>query len=893
MASALVPLPLNKSLHERHLIHEESKSDDEYSIEYYDDYETVDETQNNNDVDQQSKGYLYNKSMSSVSVETVEDDDDDEYTYVEEILEVVVEGNEDNNPTPAPLSSPDFHARNSNNTSSRGMPRQETPPTKVPSSPVTTKGSPTAPKHRLKDPPPLMTSFESSSPVATKVTPTAPRYGLKDPPLGMTPSKQRAKAANSAGLSELSKQLRILQAKNESQHVDINRLERQLRIMADLQGISVGDLRKALEDACASEAFGELQNRVSKLKYELEAATLAKKKEIRQDAAAPHIANLELRVGELEEVEEKQMMEIRDLYDGLRREKARSTQFQAENEKLQLALQDAIKRVESETARGAQAEQNFKKQIQDMRDLQSKILHEEAGRSRGKSSRGVEIEQAKVSAGKRFGTVSPEMAADYERMVQLLQKKDEELLQLQAKLHTNEIRQAEKLKDAEDRSRQTQMGIKVEADKLALTVKELEDADGQNGLRLAQFKARFTVQDERIVDMAQQLDSLYTAFNLLNEEMDSENVKRAAMMNNLQDADAEIARQTKEKEEDAEKAKNSRKRNDNFPSSPAASTHRTVSTPTSAYRTKKATVPSSPGMEDIRPAIVTVVPVVPTTPDTERGLQDMAPYIYNEAPHTPHSTNSFSTLTNDRTYDRYKEASAPYATVQAFHPTPERTPSTWELLSDQEKHDRSGIKGGGYQQVEGQLICGSLIVESNSMLRKWKTRPSRIYLRGEGYQWEIGDKRSFPLQFGVSKVEFHPNYPLSFVVYLDPSSSHAPTIRAATINEYEYHRWMAALFKATSGEEYQGGSHVPQQPPSQLYNRKPPPPSSINSSGIPPSNNERFHHLLSSPISNRKLSSASRNATPTTNRSVSSAPRKEEPQDDELKRVLELSKYEM
>jgi hypothetical protein len=107
----------------------------------------------------------------------------------------------------------------------------------------------------------------------------------------VSPSKQRAMAAGSAGLSELSKQLRILQAKNEGQSVEINRLERQLRILAELQGISVADLRKALEDACANEAFGELQHRVAKLRAELEAATLAKQKEQSKSTAAPHIAN--------------------------------------------------------------------------------------------------------------------------------------------------------------------------------------------------------------------------------------------------------------------------------------------------------------------------------------------------------------------------------------------------------------------------------------------------------------------------------------------------------------------------------------------------------------------------------------------------------------------------
>jgi hypothetical protein len=113
------------------------------------------------------------------------------------------------------------------------------------------------------------------------------------PDIAISPSKRRAKAAGSAGLSELSKQLRILQAKNEGQSVEINRLERQLRILAELQGISVADLRKALEDACADEAFGELQHRVAKLRAELEAATLAKQKELQggRDASAPHIAN--------------------------------------------------------------------------------------------------------------------------------------------------------------------------------------------------------------------------------------------------------------------------------------------------------------------------------------------------------------------------------------------------------------------------------------------------------------------------------------------------------------------------------------------------------------------------------------------------------------------------
>ena len=75
-----------------------------------------------------------------------------------------------------------------------------------------------------------------------------------------------------SGLSELTNQLQIARARNDAKTVEISRLERQLRILAELQGISVADLRNALEDACANEAFDEMRQRVAKLKAELEQA---------------------------------------------------------------------------------------------------------------------------------------------------------------------------------------------------------------------------------------------------------------------------------------------------------------------------------------------------------------------------------------------------------------------------------------------------------------------------------------------------------------------------------------------------------------------------------------------------------------------------------------------
>ena len=718
--------------------------DDEYTYEEYTEYEMVDESN--------SQTSYSKRRSSSVSVETVEvqdDDDDDEYTYEEEsILEIVMEENE----------------KEMESTNKAPLEADKLPPS------------------MMKPPPP-----QSSNPIPANVetTPKAtPNYSWWKLDSSDPPSPSQKRASNSAGLSELSKQLRVLQAKNESQNVDINRLERQLRILADLQGISVENLRRALEDACASEAFGELQHTVAKLRHELEAATLLKQAELRQDAAAPTIANLELKVGELEEVEEQQAMEIRNLYDKLRQETAKSTKFESENEQLRKAMQDMVSRAKTDTQKAAEREHNYQKQLQELRERQAKMMQEQASKS-----------SSAKSVGKDNHVVSAEMAAEYEQMVKLLKQKDEELRQANAKLHADEIRRAQELKDTEEKNHEDHIAMKVKLDRLALTIKELEDADGQNGLRLAQFKARFAVQNERILDQTQQLDSLYTAFDLLKEEFDSGNDERAAMLKNLKDADEEIARQTKKMEE----SKNKRGHPPRHAKSPGfPSTPREASYPD--Y------VSTSP-VPTARPAIATLAPVSPQTPVSQRSIATPTP----TRPVSYRPTSGSSRIQDSWNQDSamtpssvYNSTPTTYATARAYNPTPEKTPTTWDILKGRDNHNQN-VRRFGFEDQDNQLICGSLIVESNGMLRKWKTRPSRIYLRGEGYQWDIGEKRSFPLRFGISKVEFHPNYPLSFAVSLDPTSPNAPTIRAATTNEHEYHRWMKALYKATTGEEYTGG----------------------------------------------------------------------------------------
>mmetsp|Transcript_22369 Transcript_22369/g.55425 ORF Transcript_22369/g.55425 Transcript_22369/m.55425 type:complete len:828 (-) Transcript_22369:1565-4048(-) len=792
----------------------------EYTEIEYIDYEVVEDKSQTSTSNQRM-------NSSSVSVETVEDDedeDDDEYTYEEEtVLDAVMEEKdemEEFTTKPPPLSAP--------------------------------YGETKLPPSLLKQPPP------PSAPIPAYV-PTTPMTLKKPPPSTLlSPSQQRA--TNSAGLSELSKQLRILQAKNESQNVDINRLERQLRILADLQGISVDNLRNALENACASEAFGELQHTVQKLKHELEAATLLKQGKVGQNAAAKTIANLELKVGELEEVEEQHALEIRQLYDRLRQETSRKTQFESENQQLKRALQDMITRVQTDTAKSAQMQHNYQKQLQELRERQAKMMQEQVNLAKSASVGSVSSNSKAI--------VSPEMAKEYEQMVQLLKSKDEELRQANAKLHADEIRKAEALKATEEKNHKAQLDMKVQADKLALTIKELEDADGQNGLRLAQFKARFAVQNERIVDQNQQLDSMYTAFDLLKEEFDSENDERAAMLRNLNQADAEMAKQTQKLEEKQSGKKSSsssksssRRESPGFPplfsSSNEASLPRYVSTASSVAAT--------------RPAIATLAPVSPATPISSRASRQRSEWAtpLSDTIMTPAGKSYSNSMTpstaGGKSYSNYSinksnysvnfdDTPTTYATARAYHPTPEKTPTTWDILRNKESNAQ--INGNYNTPQEGQLICGSLIVESNSMLRKWKTRASRIYMRGEGYQWDIGEKRSFPIRFGISKVEFHPNYPLSFAVSLDPTSPNAPVIRAATANEHEYHRWMKALYKATTGEPYEGRT-------TDLID---------NDDTIPPA--------------------YSRPSPPRASYSQPASTVQEDSEDVELQRILELSKFE-
>jgi len=131
------------------------------------------------------------------------------------------------------------------------------------------------------------------------------------------------------GLSELSKQLRALQSTNHEQAATIDNLERKLKILTDLKGVSLNDLKSALWDACQGEAYNELTAEVRTLRSQLDLANDNDKINLSEKHTTQDIANLELRVGELEEVEESLQAEISELYESLRKKSSKVTELEA------------------------------------------------------------------------------------------------------------------------------------------------------------------------------------------------------------------------------------------------------------------------------------------------------------------------------------------------------------------------------------------------------------------------------------------------------------------------------------------------------------------------------------------------------------------------------------
>lgn len=334
---------------------------------------------------------------------------------------------------------------------------------------------------------------------------------------------------NNLGLSELSKQLRALQAKNEGQAVEIDRLERQLRILADLQGISVTDLRRALSDACESEAYAELQSRVAALRAQLEATSVAKQASVEKDAAAHQVVTLELRVGELEEVEQGLRSQIKGLFESLKEQTAKASRFESTCKQQELEIDRLRKALEA-----AQQEQQSDSLLIPTQQPQPSSLIPEPQQS--KDAPLVPAQQqpqaTPLTPTPPTDSIVPATAA--------AQQPSQELVPAPASAI---VASAEDMQLLVKSAQLAKVEAQVQQDKFTVSEQQLEATEKQYKLKEAQFKARSMVQEERIQDLEQQMNSLYTAFEMLRQEHSEGEATRAALQTSLNDADSRVAKQ--------------------------------------------------------------------------------------------------------------------------------------------------------------------------------------------------------------------------------------------------------------------------------------------------------------------------------------------------------------
>ena len=549
--------------------------------------------------------------------------------------------------------------------------------------------------------------------------------------------------AAGAGLSELSKQLRIFQAKNESQAVELNRLERQLRILADLQGISVADMRRALEEACQNEAFGELQHRVASLRAQLEAASLMKKPSAAstQDEAKAHkIANLELRIGELEEIEEKQQATIQRLYEQLNAQTSRASRLGATGEHQEQEVKNLRKELAKEKTQRKkllqrQAAEAGLKQMLAARGITTNENGVDATTGRGKNARGGKRGKSRATSDMATGEDGIDTDAYFSEVtldeVAVQKIKDD----LQAK-------HDEEMKRLSDEIKQVQIQRQVERDNLLLLKQQLEGAEEKHKLRSEQFKARFTVQQERIGDLEQQLTSLYTAFELLRDERAKEEESRKALRKSLNQADAEVARQVDAGEKHQRQSEARR--------SSSHGSNRLLASPRGSSGYADHTMSSS-STSTPPETIVISSPVASPRAQSSRALGLNRSEQFSSVPLSP---TTF----------------------------PDTSPSAHETV-----------------------MQGVLLVRSK-MMRNWKKKHAVLNAVFAQYRWDFvgdvdGKGKMYGIQVGVSKVQKYLKYPLAFAVYMNPYDATAPVVYAAATTVDDYHKWMAALTKACTGEE--------------------------------------------------------------------------------------------
>ncbi len=319
----------------------------------------------------------------------------------------------------------------------------------------------------------------------------------------------------SSNLSELSIQLRKLQSEKTAQSNEIDRLERQIRILSELKGISISDLQLALKQACEAEAHGELRSIVGKLQARVDGLQLGGggvgghrnvkrgQDQFNEEAAARARTALQLRIGELEEVEAKLRAELNGLYKQIQGLTERNT-FLETKVLQQKAMLDQWElrwnaKMEEETRRSSVVPMQMPSQ-----STGAYNYAEFATTGNASASPPVLLHNA------------PQSQVDAEHQQRLLA---------------------------------AETALAGEKQQRSLVQTQLDSAQKTHELKKEQYEHRIQFLEEQLHDLEQQLNSLYAAFGMMQDDNKVERTEKEAWKRTLLESDAALAKEQEEREE--------------------------------------------------------------------------------------------------------------------------------------------------------------------------------------------------------------------------------------------------------------------------------------------------------------------------------------------------------
>lgn len=313
---------------------------------------------------------------------------------------------------------------------------------------------------------------------------------------------------NSLDLLELSNQLAISKAQNEVHLKNIDRIERQSKILADQVSELETDQNEKMLLLKDLESIIEKERKLNmKLEEDSQAYTkerLLFTQQLKDEAA---------RSREMEELMKRQENNVKEQSQKLKEvimENSRLKDVEAslveEKKALQLQVHVQAKRAEELQTKNKELEEEISAHLK---------IQEGEGQDR---------EELKSDL-QRKDEALLSMRCENEKLLKLLKNKDTEIHKVSSEYEKMVLLMAEKNIAIE----KAQNDLKIETEKFSQHVKDLKSGEERSELRL--------------MEMSQQLESLYTAFGVINEEQSNERKERKSLETNLTLADHALAQQ--------------------------------------------------------------------------------------------------------------------------------------------------------------------------------------------------------------------------------------------------------------------------------------------------------------------------------------------------------------